>query len=667
MKRGMCPEDIYRLRVVSHAAISPDGICTAWTETRLDKDSQQYVGEIRLSGCRTDAEFPKQDCRLPAFSPGGTELAFLSGSGRMQLYTLNLLTGKVERRTNMRFGIKEFAWSPDGSAIYFTAETDRGIPEDQMLQEITDEEICAQQAEAKEHPRIIRDIVHKWDGQGYLTGRKDQLWSVGLISGEIRRITDLDANCGGIAFSPSGRFVVFTSDPTEDYDFRPQDINLWIFDTVSGKMKKLIDEAIFVSFPAFMSETEILFAGHESEYGWGTIPRLYLYDLKKESCTCISRNVDLSICNTAIGDFQQGSWNFSVDLQSRTAWFTATRKGATELFCTDIHGNITPALTGKFVIQSAAFTKDFREAVCVISDPSSPGRVERISLPEGRRTVIADPNGSFLSQIELSVPEHIQIRSFDDLMIDGWVMKPIGFRQGEKYPAIIEIHGGPQMAYSWNFMHEFQTLTAAGYVVGYFNPRGSSSYGQRFKSLIRREYGGVGSGDFMDIMAGTDYVESLPYVDASRMGVTGGSYGGFMTNWAVGHTDRFRAAVTQRSISNWASFVGSSDYGFCDAELAHQCSYFEDGFELERISPVSYVKNIHTPLLILHSEYDYRCPLEQAEQLFTLLKLLRRTVEMRIFPGQSHGLSRSGRPSLRIERLKSILEWFRKYMPEENK
>jgi len=663
MKRGMTAEDIYALAMLSEAALSPDGRTTACVETRLLESEQDYKGVLRLTGACTRTINQGHGCAAPAFSPDGGTLAFLSKTdGAKQLWVVQLPDGVPKKCTSLRYDIRQFVWAPDGKTIYFVSESDKTLPFEKLLSEITPEEKKAEEDAAKNRPRIIRDIVHKWDGEGYLTGRKTQIWALSLSDGTVRMLTDADTNFRELSISADGTKLVFVSDPLEDNDYRPQDVNLWIYDLEKDRAERVINDAIYITNPVFLNADEILFTGHQSELGWGTINRLYTFDLMRGVFSCISRKTDLSINNTAIGDFQKASQGFAVDGKSGKAYFTASEKGSTCLFSADRSGTIEKVLPGAFVIQSVAFNADFSKAVCVIGDPLHPARLFELEPASGALKAVYDPNAALLDEMTLAPYEKIQIESFDGVLIDGWIVKPPEFDENRRYPAIIEIHGGPQMMYAENFMHEFQLLVSKGYVVAFFNPRGSSGYGQRFKSLIRREYGGEGAGDYMDIMAGTDYVAALPYVDENHMGVTGGSYGGFMTNWIVGHTNRFRAAVTQRSISNWNSFIGSSDYGFCDAELAHQCDFFDEKFELERISPISYVKNIKTPLLILHSEFDYRCPLEQAEQLFTSLKLLRQTVELRIFPGQSHGLSRTGRPSLRIARLASILEWFEKYI-----
>ena len=239
-------------------------------------------------------------------------------------------------------------------------------------------------------------------------------------------------------------------------------------------------------------------------------------------------------------------------------------------------------------------------------------------------------------------------------------MKPVGFEAGKKYPLIVEVHGGPHMMYSNAFMHEFQVLTAKGYGVLYINPRGSHGYGQAFVDAVRGDYGG---GDYHDIMDATNFaINHFDWIDEDRLGVTGGSYGGFMTNWIVGHTNKFKAAATQRSISNWVSFYGVSDIGYFFTEWEHKTNKLDDIDKLWEISPLRYVNNIETPLLILHSEKDYRCPIEQGEQLYVALKHQDKPTRFVRFPESNHELSRNGDPALRISRLNEIIEWFDTYI-----
>jgi len=244
--------------------------------------------------------------------------------------------------------------------------------------------------------------------------------------------------------------------------------------------------------------------------------------------------------------------------------------------------------------------------------------------------------------------------------VQGWLMKPPGFDASRKHPLILHIHGGPRGAYGNSFLHEFQVLAAQGWAVMYINPWGSGGYSEEYQAELPGHYF---EQDYDDLMKAVDLVmERNPWVDPDRLGMTGGSYGGVMTNWIITHTDRFAAAVTLRSITNWMTFFGCSDIGwtFGKTELGGVPWEMEEVFREK--SPIRHVANVSTPTMIIHSEEDYRCPMEQAEQLFTALKMLGVDTEFIRFPGESHELSRGGKPKHRSERLEHIMRWFKKYL-----
>ncbi len=279
--------------------------------------------------------------------------------------------------------------------------------------------------------------------------------------------------------------------------------------------------------------------------------------------------------------------------------------------------------------------------------------------PERRR--LTNLNAELLAEVELARPEEFSFVGADNWELQGWIMRPTQVGAGEPadVPAVLEIHGGPMSMYGYSFFLEFQLLVAHGYAVVYSNPRGSTGYGRIFSGAVVNDWGGK---DYQDILAGLDAAIARGGIDANRLGVAGGSYGGFMTNWAVSHTDRFRAAVTMRSVVDMESFFGTSDIGprFTISQL--NANPWEGPDRLASFSPLTYVDRITTPLLILHSDEDLRCPIEQAEQLFTALKRRRRVVELLRFPGESHGMSRSGQPRHRIARLEAIAGWFDRWL-----
>jgi dipeptidyl aminopeptidase/acylaminoacyl peptidase len=268
-------------------------------------------------------------------------------------------------------------------------------------------------------------------------------------------------------------------------------------------------------------------------------------------------------------------------------------------------------------------------------------------------------NDELFAKLNLTEPEMIWYKSFDGRRIQAWVQRPPDFEAGKKFPLILDIHGGPHSAYGYIFDHEFQWMAAKGYVVLYPNPRGSTSYGQEFGNIIQYHYPGD---DYKDLMAGVDELVARGWVDPRKLGVTGGSGGGVLTNWTIGHTDRFKAAVSQRSIADWTGFWYTTDFTMFTPFWFHGAPWEQEADFKER-SPITYIQNVHTPLMLIEGESDLRTPpAGGGEQMFRALKYLQRPVVMVRFPGETHELSRSGKPIHRVERLQHVVAWFAKYL-----
>jgi dipeptidyl aminopeptidase/acylaminoacyl peptidase len=350
-------------------------------------------------------------------------------------------------------------------------------------------------------------------------------------------------------------------------------------------------------------------------------------------------------------------------LGSRLGWspdgdrvyFTASAGGVAELLSADLDGRVRTE-----VAADRRFVYDFdvragRIAVCA-GDAATPGEVLLAGAGGERRLTDANP---WLRERHMAEPERHVFTAKDGLDIEGWLLHPPDFDPGRRHPLVMQIHGGPHSQYGWALFHEFQVLAGMGFLVFYANPRGSDGYGEAFRRECVYDWGG---GDYEDLMAALDQlVERTGFVDVERMGVAGGSYGGFMTNWVVGHTRRFAAAVAMRSISNLVSEFAQHDIVLWSEQEMGPLPW-PDPDELWRRSPIRYVRDIHTPLLLLHGEMDLRCAFSQAEELFGALRLLGREVELVRFPGESHELSRSGRPDRRVERLRRITSWFGRHL-----
>src|SRR5207245_903526 len=369
--------------------------------------------------------------------------------------------------------------------------------------------------------------------------------------------------------------------------------------------------------------------------------------------------LDQSVSDSLITDMRAGhgarlTWSKEGD----RVYFLSSGTGISSLYSCDLEGNVRPEVGG----QRRIF--DFDNASGVIafcaSDISHPG--ERHMFTQGAEARITDLN-PWLRDRYIAQPERHSFTAPDGWVLEGWVLRPENFDSNRRYPLVLEIHGGPHGQYGWAFFHELQILAGMGYVVLYINPRGSDGYGEHFRRQVVRDWGGK---DYFDLMSALDQaIERTGNVDASRMGVGGGSYGGYMTNWIIGQTNRFAAAVAMRSLSNLVSEYAQHDIVLWGA-LELGPPPWPDLDELWRRSPIRYVQDIVTPLLLTCGEMDLRCAISQSEELFGAMRFLGKTVEMVRFPEESHDLSRIGRPDRRVERLNRIRGWFERFLGTES-
>jgi dipeptidyl aminopeptidase/acylaminoacyl peptidase len=337
-------------------------------------------------------------------------------------------------------------------------------------------------------------------------------------------------------------------------------------------------------------------------------------------------------------------------------------RGSVHLYSVDLASgelrNLTPTLGGGTAIVS--FSADRSRVASAVTEPLNPGdlQVGQIGASALELRRLTDHNRELLAELPLAQPQEFSAAS-DGGEVHGWLIMPAEASAAKPVPLLLYVHGGPHTQYGWGLMHELQYLCSQGMAVLYTNPRGSRGYGVEHTAAIRGDWGGA---DYQDLMAAVDHAVTLPGIDAKRLGVTGGSYGGYMTNWMIGKTDRFRAGVTQRSVVNLHSMGGTCDFNFSDTEYFGGNTW-DNTDRLLAQSPLSLAAKVNTPLLIIHSEGDLRCPIEQAEQLFAALKVQGKTVEFIRYPKEAnHGLSRSGPPDLRIDRLKRIFSWFERYL-----
>ncbi|WP_298832098.1 S9 family peptidase [uncultured Planococcus sp.] len=656
-KKAMEIKDLTKLVSVTDPHISPDGKKAVFVHTQIDEEENTYRAHLHHidleTGKQTQWTFGKERVSSPRWSADGTAVAFLSDRDeKNQLFVMSAAGGEARSLTDFEKGVNGFEWSPCGTKIWFNALTKEG-------KTFTDKE--EKEEKKQPEPYHVDKMKYKMDGMGLLPKEFHRhIGSIELESKKVEQLTEGKFHYSLEAVSHEGKKLIYgvTREENLDFVFRQP---LYIYDVETKQESALIEEEGYFGGAAFShDDSKVAFVGNTRQYENATHTEVYVADLKAETRVCLTEALDVPVGDYVVADHQQGAaapdvvWTKDDHL-----YFQVSTMGDVRLYFASLDGMIFPASPDMEHIYGYDISRTGEFAVAAISNPINPGELYRLTIATGEREVLTHFNQEFLEETELAEAQPIITKGAKDWAVHGWLMKPYGYQEGQKYPLVINIHGGPHAMYANTFVHEMQLLAARGFGVLYVNPRGSHGYSQEFVDAVRSDYGG---GDYEDIMnAVNQIVESNGWIDEDRLGVTGGSYGGFMTNWIVGHSNLFKAAVTQRSISNWISFFGVSDIGyyFSDWQIGADMT---DVDKLWQHSPLKYAKNVETPLLILHSENDYRCPIEQSEQLYVTLKSMKKETEFVRFPEADHNLSRTGKPNLRFARLEQITGWMEKYL-----
>ncbi len=658
LARKLTAEDIHQFRLVADPQVSPDGQHVAYTVTTIEKEKNDYRSSIYVStiDCSKQRRLTTADAKdsMPAWSPDGSQLAFISNrADKPQIWIIRADGGEAWQASDLDEGVSGFQWSPDGSSFVAVSKS--------VEKADSDEE---QPEEEKSDVKHITKIRYKADGEGFLDFKPKHLWIIPLGDGKPRQITHADVSDNDPVWSPNGREIAFVTNRTEGREWNSVS-EIWVVPASGGEERPLLsgDTASFGSPSWSPDGSSVAALGHwEAQSGGGPNVNLWTIPAGGGEATNLTGDFDRSMSDYAMSDIYTGSVTRPVwTADGEYLLLTASDSGSTHIYSVPSCGGEPQKVTsGDRRISGFSLGSDGKTLAFISGTTTDPGNVF-VSTERGMNPAkITALNDEFLCGIALSEPEEFWVASQSDgHQIQGWVMKPIGFQPGVKYPMILEIHGGPHGMYSNSFMHEFQLMAARGYVVVYTNPRGSQGYGEGFTRYTHMAWG---EKDMPDVMAAVEHVVEQGYVDENRLGITGGSYGGYMTLWMIGHTDRFKAAVTQRCVSNLYSFYGTSDIGWGFGGYEFGGTPWENRERFMKYSPITYVKEMTAPLLIIHSEQDYRCPIEQGEQVFISLKKLGRDVEFVRFPDENHNLSRNGQPKHRVERLEYIIGWFDRYL-----
>lgn len=666
-KRTISPEDLYQIELISSARISPDGRQIVYSQQRVERKTEKKFANLWLVG--TDApessaarQFTYGDQKdiLPRWAPDASQIAFLSTRGGAekpaQIYLISMQGGEARPLTDIAGEIDDFSWSPDGKQLLCVVrKTDQ-----EQLERDKDE----QKKKLGVISRHYQRVFYKLDGYGYLPHERSHLWMVDARTGKARQLTDHPIYDEMYpSWSPDGKWIVLVSNRSADPDFNLDAVDIYRLPAAGGELQKIPSPIGEKGMPVFSPDGKwIAYYGVEGENVGYKNNSLWIVPSDGSQAPCnLTEKYDLHISAWTINDQaapEQMPPTWSKDGQR--IYFPVTKHGRSQVLSIGMDGeNLQAVIDEEGAAGSFTLDASQQKMAYIFGTLYDPGQVFVLDLSKKRSRCLTQANRSLFNSLDLGVIETHWIKGPDGNDLQGWILKPPGFDAQRKYPSILEIHGGPQLQYGYLFMHEFYFLAAQGYVVHFSNPRGGRGYGEAHTKAI---WGGWGGADYADLMTWTDYVAAMPYVDPDRMGVTGGSYGGYMTVWIIGHTTRYKAAVTQRCVSNLVSMWGSSDFNWAFQIELNNKPPFEDLQKFWDHSPIKYIGNAKTPTLVIHNEMDLRCPIEQGEQVFVALKKLGVESEMVRFPDEFHGLSRSGRTDRRIARLNHIADWFKRYL-----
>jgi dipeptidyl aminopeptidase/acylaminoacyl peptidase len=709
-KRPITEKDLWDFVWIGDPQVSPDGSRVAFVRVTVNEKKEGYntsIWSVPVAGGEAPRQLTKGDHdTTPRWSPDGKFLLFLRSTEKdkkpepPQLAMLPMAGGDSFVFTDLPRGAGSPVWAPDGKSIAFTsdtngedlakqekkkseesaatktpasAETSAGKP----VNKATPTPASKTDSEHESDVRVITRAVYRQDNEGYIDPKHPtHIWIVTAPRSAEEKVKPRQLTTGrfdeeNAIWSKDGSQIYFTSSRIDEPYYELPRTDLYSVSAAGGKPVKITTIDLNTQFGPGGGALSLSPDGKQVAFVAATNqpinsytePDLWVVDLSPNAKPRnLTADFDFDIDGFVIGDSaspRAGGINkpiWTPDGKGLIAVYSKEGKRNLALF-DSTNGSVTDLTSGNHGVMNFCATPDASKLVYVLSTPT---RINDLfvldrATPGASPKQLTNVNDELLSKLNLTEPEEIWYDSSDGKRIQAWLQKPPGFDPHKKYPLILNIHGGPHVAYGHIFVHEFQWMAAKGYVVLYPNPRGSTSYGQEFGNVIQYRYPGD---DYKDLMAGVDEVIKRGYIDDKKLGVTGGSGGGLLTNWVVGQTGRFAAAVSQRDIASWENWWYTGDFTLFQPNW-FRAPPFEDPDEYRARSPISYINNVKTPMMLVLGEADYRTPPGAGgEQMFRALKFRKIPTVMVRFPNESHELSRSGQPWHRVERLQHIVGWF---------
>ena len=653
------PMDMFGLEWASDPQISPDGKRVAYVRNSVDVMKDRRRSQIWLVNTDGTDHRPLSSGTgefAPRWSPDGRRLVYAGSDGdSVQLFVRWLDTGATARLAQLPRPPGGVSWSPDGKSIAFTML----VPaKPQPLAKLPEK---PEGAEWAKPPRVITHVVFRADGEGFLEEGFSHVFVVPSEGGSPRQVTSGSFHHDGTpAWSADGKAILVSANRRDDWEYESADTEIHEFAVADGAMKKLTDRRGPDNSPVVSPDGRLVaYLGYDDRYQGYQVTRLYVMNRDGSNSRLLTGSFDRDI--NAPRFSRDGKWIYfgSDDQGNGRIARIAVDGGKPEILASDVGGGDIGRPYGGGSYSLAAGASGGADAGRFAYSWTRPERPPEVAVAAAgaKTTVLTQLNDDLFAGKKLASAESFWTESsFDHRRVQGWIMKPPNFDAAKKYPMILEIHGGPFADYGDRWGAEMQLYAAAGYVVLYTNPRGSTSYGEEFGNLIHHAYPG---NDYDDLMSLVDAAVGRGYVDEKNLFVTGGSGGGVLTAWIVGKTQRFRAAVSAKPVINWGTFVLTSDqpnffyrYWFASPPWEHPEEY-------AKRSPLTYVGNVHTPTMLLTGEADYRTPIAEAEMFYEALKLRRIDTALVRVPDASHGMFE--RPSMLVAKSAHILGWFEKY------